>query len=321
VANTLMGLSSLSLDHSLALGLAGVHGLAPANLAIQQADLLIGLGTRFSDRLSCAVEGFAPAARIVHIDVDPAEIGKNVRADVPLVGDLKIVLNQILEKLEPVAHREWLEEIARLMTLKPPGSQVQGLSPIAVIEALAERLPDQAIVTTDVGQHQLWAAQRLPHRRPRGFISSGGLGAMGYGIPAAIGAQMACPKDLVLTITGDGSFQMGLPELGTAREQKLPIKILLLNNSYLGMVKQLQDFYCGRRYAAVRFTDNPDFGGLMKAYGGSHYPVSRPEELPAALTAFLADPGMAMLEARTAYEEIVLPMVLGGNSLSQMEGV
>lgn len=321
VANTLMGLSSISLDHPLALGLAGVHGLPAANLAIQRADLLIGLGTRFSDRLSCDVEGFAPNAKIIHIDVDPAEIGKNVRVDIPLVGDLKIVLNQILEKLEPVQHQEWLADIAQLKAIKAPSCRVQELSPITVMEALAKVLPAQAIVTTDVGQHQLWSAQRLPHRRPRAFISSGGLGAMGYGIPAAIGAQMACPKDLVVAVTGDGSFQMGLPELGTAKEQKLPIKILLLNNSYLGMVKQLQDFYCGQRYAAVQFTDNPDFGCLMKAYGGSHYLVTREEDLSQALADFLADPGMAMLEARVAYEENVLPMVLGGNCLSQMEGV
>lgn len=322
VANTLMGAGSIPYDHPLALGMAGVHGLAPANLAIQKSDLLIGLGTRFSDRLTCSVEGFAPHAKIVHIDVDPAEIGKNIRVDVPLVGDLKIVLNQLLEKLgQPAARTEWADEIKALKTIKAPGSRAGGeLSPITVLEALSEHLPDRALVTTDVGQHQIWAAQRLPHRRPRGFLSSGGLGAMGYGIPAAIGAQIAFPGETVVAVTGDGSFQMGLPELGTAKEQKLPIKILLLNNSSLGLVKQLQDYYCGQRYAAVFFDDNPDFGLLIRAYGGSYYPASDEASLRAAMPAFLAGPGLALLDAKVAREENVLPMVLSGNALDKMEG-
>ncbi|MDR1193982.1 MAG: biosynthetic-type acetolactate synthase large subunit [Peptococcaceae bacterium] len=329
IANTLMGLGSVPLDHALALGMMGVHGLAPANLAVQSADLLIALGTRFSDRMSCNTEGFAPAAKIIHIDVDPAEIGKNVRADVPLVGDLKIVLGQILAKLEPgrpaggAAGRDsWLAEIAEWKKIPhdPGPVRPDRLSAPAVIEALAAALPPQAIVATDVGQHQMWAAQRLRHRRPRGFISSGGLGAMGYGIPAAIGAQLACPRDLVVVVTGDGSFQMGLPELGTAKERRLPVKILLLNNDYLGMVKQLQDFYCDHRYAAVAFSDNPDFGALAAAYGADYFLAADQAALSLALPAFLAAPGLAVLEARVAPEENVYPMVLAGQNLDQMIG-
>ena len=322
VASTLMGLGSIPPDHPLALGMAGVHGLAPANLAIQRADLIIGLGTRFSDRLTGNVEGFAPHAKVVHIDVDPAEIGKNMRVDVPLVGDLRIVLRQLLDELGQAQHPAWLAEIDELRSIRAPGSRIsEGLSPITVIEALADVLPAQAIVTTDVGQHQLWAAQRLPHHRPRSFISSGGLGAMGYGIPAAIGAKLAAPDAPVIAITGDGSFQMGLPELGTAKEQNLPIKILLLNNASLGLVRQLQDYYCDHRYAAADFTDNPDFGMLIKAYGGSYYPVHCEADLAPALSGFMADSGLTLLEAKVTCEENVLPMVLSGHTLDAMEGI
>ena len=321
VVHTLMGLGAMPYDHPLVLGMAGVHGLACANACIQKSDLVIGLGTRFSDRLTCSVPGFAPHARIVHIDVDPAEIGKNIRVDVPLVGDLKIVLEQILEKLTPLKRPEWVSEIAAMKEMPIPGSKITGgLSPIVVIEALAKVLPSQAIVTTDVGQHQLWAAQRLPHRRPGKFLSSGGLGAMGYGIPAAIGAKLACPGDPVVVITGDGSFQMGMPELGTAKEQHLPIKILLLNNDTLGLVRQLQKYYSDQRYVAVNFSGNPDFGGLIRAYGGSYYPVTQEAELGPALEAFLNDPGLTLMEAKVAPEENVLPMVLSGQTLDQMEG-
>ncbi|MCL1848278.1 MAG: biosynthetic-type acetolactate synthase large subunit [Clostridiales bacterium] len=321
VANTLMGLGSIPWDDPLALGMAGVHGLAPANLAIQRSDLLIGLGVRFSERLTGSIGGFAPHAKIIHIDVDPAEIGKNLRVDVPLVGDLKIVLNQLLEKLAPAERPNWLAEIAGLRSTPAPGSKLaEGLSPITVLEALGRVMPEDTVVTTDVGQHQMWAAQRLPHRYPRHFISSGGLGAMGYGLPAAIGAKLACPDKTVLCVTGDGSFQMGLPELGTAKEQKLAIKILLINNDSLGLVRQLQDYYSGQRHSAVYFADNPDFGVLIKAYGGRYYPVTDEKGLVESLHVFLADPGLALLEAKVSAGEDVLPAVLQGNALDVMEG-
>ncbi|HCP14258.1 MAG TPA: biosynthetic-type acetolactate synthase large subunit [Peptococcaceae bacterium] len=320
VANTLMGLGSIPLDHPLALGMMGSYGLAAPNYAVQCCDLILALGTRFNERMTCNVDRFAPHAKIIHIDVDPAEIGKNVRVDIPLVGDLKIVLNQLLSKLQPRQHPEWMAEVRDLKASPlPRPKQTCMLTQIEVLEALAKILPDQAIVTTDVGQHQMWSAQRLRHRRPRGFIVSGGLGTMGYGIPAAVGAQLACPKDPVVVITGDGSFQMGMPELGTAKEQKLPLKVLLLNNSYLGMVKQLQDCYIEGRHTAVTFTDNPEFKYLAKAYDALYLKVEEAEELPAALAKFIQHPGMVILEARVAPEENVYPMVLGGRGLDQME--
>jgi acetolactate synthase-1/2/3 large subunit len=265
-------------------------------------------------------------AKIVHIDVDPAEIGKNLRVDVPIVGDLKIVLKQLLDRLEPATRDEWLIEIARLKAIAPharasetaENADAGTLSSIKVMEALDKALPKGAIITTDVGQHQIWAATRLIHREPRHFISSGGLGAMGYGIPAAIGAMIANPGAPVLCVSGDGSFQMGLPELGTAVEQGLPLKILLMNNSSLGLVRQLQDYYCDHRYTASMLTFNPDFGDLIKAYGGEYYLATDIKSLTDALPAFFAEDRLALLEARVQKEENALPMVLMGDALDSM---
>jgi len=320
IVNTLMGLGSVPMDHPLALGMMGVYGCAAANYAVQSCDLLIALGTRFDDRMTANVERFAPRAKIVHIDVDTAEIGKNVDVDIPIVGDLKIVLGQILERVKPQKRPDWLAEIQQFKKNSLPRPKKEDkLTGVDVIEALAEALPANAIVTTDVGQHQMWAAQRLKHRRPKGFITSGGLGTMGYGIPAAVGAQIGCPEDLVVVITGDGSFQMGMPELGTAKEQKLPLKILLINNQYLGMVKQLQDCYCGKRYTSVEFADNPEFRYIAKAYNAAYFSVTGKEELNDAVAKFLAEPGMSLLEAFVTYEENVYPMVVGDKGLDEME--
>lgn len=330
VINTLMGLGSIPLYHPKALGMLGTYGLACPNLVIQECDLFVALGMRFDDRVTGCTENFAPQAKIVHIDIDAAEIGKNVRVDIPLVGDLKIVLNQLSGRLGERKNTQWLQEVDAIMKkcgdvnlseITPGHSEEQYSIPVAMVMAeLNKNLSDQSIITTDVGQHQIWAAQRLQFRKPRTFLSSGGLGTMGYGIPAAVGAQAACPDHTVVVITGDGSFQMGMPELGTAMEQGLPLKILLLNNQTLGMVKQLQDHYCEGRYSSVHFQKNPDFQHLAKAYGALNLKVDSSRELPEKMKEFLNHSGMALLEITVLKTQNVYPMVLSGKGLHEMVG-
>jgi acetolactate synthase-1/2/3 large subunit len=321
VVHTLMGIGAFPMDHPLSLGMLGVYGAPAANLAVQHCDLLLALGMRFDDRVTGTVSRFAPHARIIHIDVDTAEIGKNVTADIPLVGDLKIVLNQILGKVQHRRHPEWMTQIQEFRQAPEAVINERGLSPAHVLKALDARLTEDMIVTTDVGQHQIWAAKRLTHKRPRSFLSSGGLGTMGYGIPAAVGAQIACPDKTVIVITGDGSFQMNMLELGTAKEQNLPLKVLLFNNSYLGMVKQLQDHFCNGSHAAVAFTGNPDFQLIGQAYGMATFLVTDRDQLDLRLKAFLEAPGIALLEAVVDWEENVYPMVLPGAGLETMTGL
>ncbi len=231
VVNTLMGVGAIPLDHSLALGMLGTYGLAIANEAVQECDLFVALGMRFDDRVTGNTERFAPSARIIHIDIDTAEIGKNVRVDIPLVGDLKIVLNQIISRMGKRENLDWWSKINAIKEKyrgmkgsSPANGDKEGIPCDYIMKQVNTYMPEQTIVTTDVGQHQIWAAQRLMMKYPRTFISSGGLGTMGYGIPAAVGAQVACPEKTVVVITGDGSFQMGMPELGTALEQTCPLR-------------------------------------------------------------------------------------------------
>ncbi|QNB46634.1 biosynthetic-type acetolactate synthase large subunit [Thermanaerosceptrum fracticalcis] len=321
VVSTMMGLGAIPGDHPLALGMLGTYGVARANLAVSRCDLFVALGMRFDDRVTGNTAKFAPGAKIVHIDIDPAEIGKNVRVDIPLVGDLKIVLNQLVGRLVNKENAAWWEEIA---SFPPIFGEDQGENPEItvpeIMKSINELAPDNIIFTTDVGQHQIWAAQLLKVKKPRTFISSGGLGTMGYGIPAAVGAQVACPGHTVLVITGDGSFQMGMPELGTALEQDLPLKVLIINNQTLGMVKQLQDHYCGGRYAAVHFKKNPDFHYLAKAYGALALKITRREEIRGKVSEFLQHPGLAVLEVIVTAKDNVYPMVLAGCGLAEMIG-
>lgn len=324
VANTLMGIGSFPIDHPLSLGMLGTYGLASANFAVHACDVLIALGMRFDDRVTSCTEKFAPNACIIHIDIDAAEVGKNVRADYPLVGDLKIVINQINERIEEKQNPEWLEEIRDIKNQYPKSIkrvESEVINTEEVMEYLNEYLPADSIVTTDVGQHQIWAAQLLEFKKPRSFISSGGLGTMGYGIPAAVGAQVSCPADTVVAITGDGSFQMGMCELGTALEQDLPLKVLILNNQCLGMVKQLQDHYCDGRHVSVHFQKNPDFQHLARAYGALTLRVAEKEELAQKVKEFVEHPGLAVLEVIISSKENVYPMVLTGSGINEMVGL
>ncbi|MDD4048718.1 MAG: thiamine pyrophosphate-dependent enzyme, partial [Clostridia bacterium] len=295
----------------------------------------------FDDRVTGNTQKFIPHARIIHIDIDSAEIGKNIEANIPLVGDLKIIINQILECLDSEKKLCWwnevlscecndnkisnindhtreIEEHTSVEEGKLINEEKMEISPQDVMSTFNKIISPDTIITTDVGQHQLWAAQSIKFRKTRTFISSGGLGTMGYGIPAAVGAQIAFPNRDVVVITGDGSFQMGMAELGTCLDEELPLKIIILNNGALGMVKQLQDHYCQGRYSAVYFKKSPDFQGLAKCYGALGLRVENREELSKKMEEFIHHPGLAILEVRISSEHGVYPMVLGGKGLDEM---
>ncbi|NLL19970.1 MAG: biosynthetic-type acetolactate synthase large subunit [Clostridia bacterium] len=322
VTTTLQGLGVFPENHPLSLGMLGMHGTPYANLAVQQCDLLIGLGVRFDDRVTLSVEHFAPNAQIVHVDIDPAEIGKNVLVDLPIVGDVRLVLEDLLGLVEEKEHPEWIEEVRGLKKNYPLtyGHAGGDLKPQFVLEKLSELLRDQDwIITSDVGQHQMWAAQYGKFLKPNTFLTSGGLGTMGYGVPAAVGAQLGAPQATVVAVTGDGSFQMHMAELGTATENKLPVKILLFNNSYLGMVKQLQHFFVEGRYSGVEFTGNPDFMQLISAYKNAcGLRISKPEEVEPVLKEALNNGKLTLIECVISDQELVYPVVPNDMGLDQM---
>lgn len=320
VTTTLMGIGAFPADHPLSLGMLGLHGMPWANHAVSEADLLFGIGVRFDDRVTGAVAKFAPKAKIVHIDIDPAEIGKNVEVDLPIVGDAKNILGEILNRVSENKHPDWLKQIDDWKRDYSPGavSRVEPIHPKEVLEELIRLIDTPVVLTTDVGQHQMWAAQYCRINKPRTFLSSGGLGTMGYGFPAAIGAQLARPESLVVAITGDGSFQMNLPELGTASEQKLPIKVLIINNQMLGMVKQLQHFYNNRVYAGVEFGVVPDFIRLAEAYGAAGYRITSRQDIVPVLTEALHNGKLTLIDCQISPDDMVYPIVLAGQGLNEM---
>ncbi len=318
VTNTFMGLASFPGDHPLFLGMLGMHGTRYANLAVTECDMLIALGARFDDRVTMHLQSFAPEATVIHIDIDPAEIGKNVITHVPLVGDVKLILRALLQGLEKIDRSPWLDRIQELKAQYPLTYCRDGrLKPQFVIDQLSRHTEGKAIIATDVGQHQMWVAQYYHFRQPRTLISSGGLGAMGFGLPAAIGASLGSPGELVVLVTGDGSLQMTMQELGTMREQGLPLKILMLNNFCLGMVRQLQEFYCEGRYMGVNFTFHPDFELLAKAYGMTGYTFRTEEDVIKLLPEALATPGPVLINCLVPPEENVMPMVLAGKGIAE----
>ncbi|MDR2442783.1 MAG: biosynthetic-type acetolactate synthase large subunit [Deltaproteobacteria bacterium] len=314
VVTTLQAKGVFSDRHPLSLGLPGMHGSKYANLAINESDLIVGLGVRFDDRVVGNVRRFAPMARILHVDIDPAEIGKRLPVDIAVIGDLKDVLTKILAKIKKSSRPQWRHRINELRQLYPMEIPVANgtLKPQGVIRALSDHLKGQAVVVTDVGQHQMWAAQYFQCEQPRHFLSSGGLGTMGYGLPAAIGAQLARPDRTVVLIVGDGGFQMNIQELATVMENQLPIKILLINNGCLGMVRQWQQFFFNRRYSSTVFNYNPDFVALAKVYGLWAKKISKPNEVDRAVKDLMKTTGPALLEVEVALEENVLPMIPAG---------
>ncbi len=322
VTTTLMALDAFPGDHPLSLRMLGMHGTAYANFAVTEADLIIAVGARFDDRVTGRVETFAPQAKIVQIDIDPAEIGKNVAVDLPIVGDLKRVLSELVPLLAPQEHEAWLEQIAEWKRRYPLTyeEQEQGISPQMVVETLSELTRGEAIICTEVGQNQMWAAQFYCFKKPRSFITSGGLGTMGFGFPAAVGVQIANPDRPVVDIAGDGSLQMNIQELATVAAYRLPVKILLLNNGYLGMVRQWQEIFCEKRYAAT-ILQNPDFCKLAEAYGVKALAVEKPEEVRTKLEEALAYTGPVLIDCRVNPEENVMPMVPPNAAIYDMLGV
>ncbi len=326
VTSSLMGLGAFPGSDPLWLGMLGMHGTYYANMAISNADLLIAVGVRFDDRVTSKVEAFAPHARIIHIDIDPVSIDKTIKADVSIVSDCKPVLELFNEWLShdpvvtPDEHtKEWRAQIAEWKE-KVPLSYCRGekIKPQCVIETLYELTKGKAIIATEVGQNQMWAAQFYPVDEPNTFISSGGLGTMGFGFPAAIGAQVACPEKLVVDIAGDGSIQMNIQEMATAVQYKLPVKIVILNNGFLGMVRQWQELFYGKRYSETDMSYAPDFVKLAEAYGATGLRCTKPDEVKATLQKGLATPGTVVMDFRVEPEEGVFPMVKPGVPLTEM---
>ena len=321
VTTTLLGLGAVDETDPLALQMLGMHGSAAANYAVQKCDCLIAVGARFDDRVTGNVATFAPSAKIIHIDIEPASISKNVEAKIPVVGDAKVILQRLLEFLEPVYRKEWLDQIALWKEQYPFHYQtdVHGkIKPQEVIERIGEMTAHDAIIATGVGQHQMWAAQFYGWRKPRQLLSSGGLGTMGYGCPAAIGAQFGNPGKLVIDIDGDGSFSMTMVEVITAVQYEQPVKFIVLNNGYLGMVRQWQEMFYGRRYSSVSHPC-PSFAGIAQSFGARGIAVSERSGLTDAIAETIRHPGPVVLEVHVEPEENVYPIVAVGKSLHEMD--
>ena len=321
VITTLMGLGAFPGNHPLWLGMPGMHGTVAANRAIHHADVILAIGLRFDDRVTGKVSRFAPHAHtIIHVDIDPAEIGKVVRTHIPIVGDSRLVLKELLKGAKALRLAAWWRELEEWRTRYPlryrPKPHLQSQE---VIRAFYEATGGHAIVTTGVGQHQMFAAQFFPVTRPRSFLTSGGLGTMGVGLPFAIGAKIARPEELVIDFDGDGSFQMTLQELATVVKYKLDVKVVILNNGYLGMVRQWQDLFHAKRYSEVYLADsNPDFARLAEAYGIKGVRVERKEDLMKGGEAVLNADGPVVAEFKVYQEEGVFPMIPAGGAAEDM---
>ncbi len=320
VAPTLLGIGSFPTDHYLNMGMSGMHGWAHSSLAIDEADLLISLGMRFDDRITGRLKDFAPNAKIVHVDVDPSEIDKNVRATAPVVGNVKQVLRQLLPLVESNVHMDWLRRVDALRSEHPPMliRQTDGLLPQFVLRSLTEATQGRAIIVTGVGQHQMWAAQFCAFAEPNTLITSGGLGSMGYEVPGALGAKMGRPDKTVWSIAGDGGFQMTMCDLATAVENNIDVKFAIFNNGSLGMVHQWQDLFYDKDYFATVYSGNPDFVKLAEAYGIPGVRVTAKEQVAGAIQQAMETPGPAVIDFVVTREENVYPMIPAGESVNEM---
>ena len=330
VVTSLMGKGAMRCSNPLNLGPVGMHGSKYANMAVTECDLLIAVGARFSDRVTGKVDEFAPHAKIIHIDIDPAEIGKIIDPAVPIVGDAKVVLGAINDRLEKTEAQpvgtEWVKTVCEWRERWPlytedfedfPGM----IAPEVVLSHLSDKLdPEASIVTTEVGQHQMWAHQNIHREHARTFLSSGGLGTMGFGFPAAIGAKIGCPEDEVVCIAGDGSFQMNSQEMATAAINKVGVKVLIMDNRALGMVHQWQRLFYNERYSFTELDANPDFVKLADAYDWQAARISKPEEIDGALDAMLSAEGPYLLDVQIPIDQTVYPMVAPGAPIDDIIG-
>ena len=328
--NTLMGLGALPAEHRNFISLPGMHGSYAANMGMSNADLLIALGVRFDDRVTGRLAAFAPHAKVIHVDIDPAEIGKNRVPDLPIVGDVKRVLQRLIKVLRDLAptHREhnragreaWWRQIHDWKSEHPltPETSDQEIKPQHLMREIDRLSRGRAIVASDVGQHQMWAAQFIRFNEPRLWINSGGLGSMGFGLPAAIGAQFACPEKLVFAVVGDGGFQMSLPELATVVNHGLPVKIIVMNNGYLGMIRQWQELFYNNRVCQATLDSFPDAALLAGAYGFKGKTIEKPHELAPALEEAVRENGPYLLNVRVSPFENVYPMVPAGGAINEM---
>ena len=323
---SLMGLGAFPGTDPLWLGMMGMHGTYRANMSTGACDLLIGIGVRFDDRVTGKTDEFASRAKIIHIDIDPTSIQKNVPVTVPIVGDCKTTLGQLNKLLDKEdlgdlneKRKKWLDQIEEWKNTKPLAyAQEKVIKPQYVVEKLYELTKGKAIITTEVGQNQMWAAQFYHFDKPNHFITSGGLGVMGFGLPAAIGAQLACPKKLVVDIAGDGSIQMNIQEMATAAQCGLPIKVVILNNSYLGMVRQWQELFYEKRYSQTGMEHAPDFVKLAEAYGAVGLRATKPDEVEKVLKKGLSSPKAVIMDFVVEQEECVYPMVPAGAPITEM---
>ena len=324
VVNTLLGLGSFPGEHQLSLGMLGMHGTVYANYAVNEADVVLALGIRFDDRIAGVPKEFCKDATIIHVDIDPAEIGKNKLIDIPIVGDLKHVLNEMNHELTPQNHESWLEcirEWREEYPIRVRPHEGNSLLPQKVIQEIDNIVKGNAIVVTDVGQHQMWTSQFITFSKPNTIITSGGAGTMGFGLPAAIGAQVAQPDKKVVLITGDGGLQMNSQELLLLKAYNIPVKVVIINNGFLGMVRQWQELFNQRRYSFVDLEVNPDFGTLAKAYGVQGVILSTIEELRSQLRDLILSDEPVVINCVVEREENVFPMIPAGCTAKDMMGL
>ena len=320
VITTLLGISGFPDDHVLCVGMPGMHGMAYASLAIEEADLLIALGMRFDDRITGRPSSFATRSRKIHVDIDPSEIGKNVQVDVPIVGDVKRVLRKLNPRVAESTHTEWLRRIERLKAEHPSMRirETDKLLPQYIMRELSEATGGEAIIVTGVGQHQMWAAQHYTYKHPRTLITSGGSGAMGYEVPGAMGAQVGAPDRVVWSVAGDGGFQMTMAELATIAENRIPVKFAIINNNYLGMVRQWQEFFYDSDYVATAYTGNPDFVKLAEAFGIMGIRVTDKMQVRPSIEQANAHDGPVVVDFVVEEEENVYPMIKAGGTIDDL---